>query len=272
MPSALSPLGAVFENDLQRLENLLELMKQLRAFGSVSVGEMAAGESFADAALELRGRLRGAGPDLPVFAGTLLLYLAGRFEFFVREIFEALCDEMAARCNSLSDLPDKMRQGLIKQTAEVVGSPGRYGFDEIEVRTFVITLASNMTANGGLGRINSACLSITERNMTATMLAELFKRAGVDSLWPDVGKQAPMKIFFAADRDSTATKEAQTRLDEIMNVRNRLAHPSGSTTFPDFDQVLGHLRFLRTLASVLQGVLEVYLAAGASPIPATVAE
>jgi hypothetical protein len=97
--------------------------------------------------------------------------------------------------------------------------------------------------------------------MTPTILAELFKRIGIQSLWSEIGKQAQMKIHFELDRDHDVEREAKALLENLMTTRNTIAHPSGSPEFPDTNRVSSYIRFLKVLSSVLVETCRVQLAA-----------
>ena len=261
MSDALDAPLQEFSSDLQHLGHLLELIKTLREFGSTVPPDTAPKEAFEENAQKLHSSIRSLSRDFPVLAGTLLLYLAGRFENFVRNAFESVCDMYAAKCTTFDELPDKMKQSLISFTAETLASQKRYGFDHYtQVYSFIVNLSANIQAKAGLGPINSACLSVTDHNMNAKMLAELYQRVGINALWEEIGKQAKIKIHFETGRDADAATNAQSVLNEIMNIRNQIAHPSTTPTFPDPDKVMRYAEFLRVLAEVLTEVCRVRLA------------
>lgn len=249
-----------FHQDLDRLEALVKLIDELRGFGAVTPPDANGDGQFGEIARILRLSTRNQSADFPILAGTLTLYLAGRFEHFVRTAFEVTCDAYAAKCQKFSDLPEKVRNNLISMTAEVLNSPAKYGFDYLRAYSFVLNLAGNLEASVGLGEINSACLSITNQNMTPPILAELFKRIGIHSLWAEMGKQAQMKIYFELDRDQDVEREAKALLDNLMSTRNMVAHPSGSPEFPDANKVSSYIKFIKMLSIVLVEICRVHLA------------
>jgi hypothetical protein len=250
-----------FHQDLDRLENLVKIIESLRGFGASSPPEENGDGDFGENARTLRIATRNQSADFPILAGTLTLYLAGRFEHFVRVAFEITCDAFASRCQKFNDLPEKMRKNLIYYTATVLDSPAKYGFDELSVHAFVLNLARNLEATAGLGEINSACLSITTQNMTPVTLADLFKRIGFQALWPEMSKQSQMKIYFELERDQDVEHEAKAILENLMTTRNTIAHPSGSPEFPDTNKVSSYISFLKILSSVLVEACRVQLAA-----------
>lgn len=262
MADVFDPLLNELRTDLDRMSALLALLRGVRHFGGYEVPSDNGDGEFGDAARTLRGTIRGLSGELAVLSGTLVLFLAGRFEHFVRMSFQSICDGIAAKCQTFDDLPDKMRKSLIYHTAEVVLSPVKHGFDAVEAMGFIATLASNSAATGGLGQINSACLSVTQSNMTPGTMNELYKRIAINEIWLEIGKQAPIKAHFGLSGDVETTNAAKTRLEELMSLRNQIAHPSGTPAFPDPDQVERYVEFVRIFASVLVDVSRVHVNAG----------
>ncbi len=156
-----NPALESFHNDLGRIEKLIKLTDTLKKFGDVTPPDSIEGE-FLIAASQLREDVRKSSAVFPVLSGTLLLYVSGRFENFVRATFETLCEMYASKCKKFEELPDKMQSGLIHYTAIVMPNPKKYGFDLIQAGKFIQNLSENMSPDTELGEINSKCLSITE--------------------------------------------------------------------------------------------------------------
>jgi hypothetical protein len=78
-------------------------------------------------------------------------------------------------------------------------------------------------------------------------------------VWTEVGKQSKTKYHLGITTDADATKHAQSRLNKIMEERNRIAHPTGQTNFPGPDEVLEATGFLKMLAEVIVEILRVYM-------------
>lgn len=269
MPDVLdSPLSEL-RSDLDRLRQLLALTKGLRTFAANDPPATNGDGEFGDASRSIRTGIRAASADLPVVSGTLLLYLAGRFEHFVRLSFQSLSEAMASKCQRFDDLPEKMRVNLRTLTAEVNLNPRKFGFEELEALGFLSALAANLTATAGIGSINSSCLSITQNNMVPGILADVYGRIGLAKIWSELGKQAALKTHFATATDADAEKEAKARLEDLMTIRNQIAHPNGSPSFPDPDQVDAFVVFISILASVLTDVSRVHLTAFKPPSAAT---
>jgi hypothetical protein len=260
MPDLLDPPLEELESDLARLKGLLDLLELARKFGATeiptSIGKGAWSEAEA-----LRSSLRASTPALAVLSGSLLLYLAGRFEHFAVELLRAACDSLAGRCETFSQLPEKMREQLVVHTGRIASSPAKYRFDAVDVHKFIDRLASNLKAERGLGPVNSECVSVTDANLTPKELAELFKRIGISDLWTDLAKQARLKTHFAVQADAEAEREARAVLESLMAKRNEIAHPGSSPSFPDSSTVLKYLEFVRELSATLTDVVRVRVVA-----------
>lgn len=257
---ALQPQLDEFVADLARLDSLLALLSAVREL-AVAAPTITASDPFHDAAVALRDQVRAAGADLPVLGGTLLLYLTGRFEFFAKSQLETLCEALADKCQTFDQLPETLRTSLVSMTADHISRPSRYGLDPIQVRGLVTTLATNIQSGSGVGIINAACLSVTDRNMTSEMLADLFKRADVKYLWRELAKQARIKVFYGHAVDADVERAAKAELDSLMNLRNSIAHPSTATSFPDLTNVRRAVTFLVYLAETITDVCRIEIAA-----------
>jgi len=244
----LNPSLESFHNDLSRIEKLIKLTETLKEFGDVNPPGNIEGEFFL-AATQLREDVRKSSALFPVLSGTLLLYISGRFENFVRATFETLCDMYAEKCKKFEELPEKMQSGLVYYTAMVMPNPRKFGFDSIQVGAFIQNLSENMSSDKELAEVNSKCLSITEANMNSAMMHDLFSRISLTTIWQEVGKQANLKMHFENNVDSEVTTKAKKVLDDIMGIRNKIAHPNGEPEFPDASAVLSNIEYLKILAS-----------------------
>ena len=238
-----------FHNDLGRIERLIKLTESLKEFGDVNMPEHNLEGDLFNAASQLREDVRKSSALFPVLSGTLLLYISGRFENFTRMTFETLCDMYAGKCKKFDELPEKMQSGLVYYTSLVMPNPKKFGFDSIQVSTFIKNMSNNMSAEKDLGDINSKCLSITEANMGSAMLHDLFSRVSITTLWQEIGKQATLKMYFETSVDADASTKAKKVLDDIMGIRNKIAHPNGESEFPDASAVLKNIEYLKILAS-----------------------
>lgn len=260
--SALDIVLGEFKADVERAEHLLGLVKTFREFGA---SEGPAARSQADCSWPAAASLHDASKlrrtDLPLLSGSLQLYLAGRFEYCIRQVVEAVADEVAARATKHNDLPEAIRTELKRRSLEIAQNPRRFGYDEGRADALLAALVESQRCTTPPVAISSNVLSLTDSNMKDRVLAELLKRVGMQEFWREVGKQATMKLELEKGTDGDTTTEAQARLNAIMDERNQVAHPTSATQFPDPDQVLKAASYLKTLAATTVDLAKVYLSA-----------
>jgi len=245
---------AQFHLDLDRAGHLLRLIKEFRTFAGGAVPpEVIDGSITWTESTDLIDTANQVRTDLPILAGSILLYVCGRFEYFVRELLAAMADDLAANATVYSDLPESVRSELMSGTLEVAKNRHRFGYTTSAVEQLLISLAKSLDVPvpGDPVSISSRVLSLTEANMNSRTLGDIFKRVNISGIWSEIGKQAPLKTYLAKVTDGDCTAEAMIRLDKMMTDRNGIAHPTGTTTFPDPDQVIESSEFLRVLSSTL---------------------
>ncbi|MCC2315605.1 HEPN domain-containing protein [Cellulomonas xiejunii] len=256
-----------FHADLAKASELLRLVKLFRAFAGSDQGcaEWPEANALYEAA-------PGVRTDLPVLSGSLLLYVCGRFEFFARELVVLVADEMAAKAGSYSDLPARVQKELRSRTLDVAANASRYNYKEEEVDALLVTLGTNLASKSAAAEVASdgsapeeahvgvlispEILAITTANLRPDVLAEIFRRVDVSELWLELGKQAGLRTYLSERDERECTAEAKRRLNALMEERNSIAHPTGSTRFPDPDQVLNSVEFLKVLSRVMVDVVK----------------
>lgn len=247
----MNPILQDFTLDLDRLRRMFEFSDQFRAFPTIPFdSNQIEAEMLRNAVGNLHTLASQSHRDIPILNGVLLLYLGGRFENFVRELFEDLCDSLAAQFTDFAHLPKAMRENLIRYTAEVIASPRKYGHAENGVIAFIKTLSDNLSG-ASLSAVNSKCLSITTENMWPDTVNEIFGRIGATNVWERIGQQASVQAFFHVDQPEKATKEAKNMLRELMELRNKIAHPSAGITWPSIEICIRFLEYCSTVGPVL---------------------
>lgn len=239
------------EQDIDKILSLLNLAENIKEFTSVEIQETSFDTPFLENSKSVYDLARDNHSNFLILNGTLLLAIAGRFESFIRMTFEELCSNAVEMAERFSFLPKEMRENLVKYTAEVISNPRRYGHAEHGVKNFVKVLSDNLLDSEDFSEVNVSCLSITNENMRASVFGDLFKRIGINNIWLKVSEQARLQTFFEAhDREKTR-KSAERFLNEIMNKRNEVAHPSSSITWPDNAFVEKSGAFVKVFAVVL---------------------
>lgn len=258
--SLLDQVFGDFKADVERAEHLLSLVKDFKDFGASTPPNSPAAVDLWPTACALHEASKLRRTDLPLLSGSLQLYLAGRFEYCIRQVVEVVADEISNRATKYADLPESIRVELKNRTIEIIQNPRRYGYDEGQADALLASLVLSKATTKPPLNISSSVLSLTDSNMKDRVLSDILKRVGMQDFWSSVGKQTAMKLALNQTTDSETTKEAQTRLNAIMDERNQVAHPTANTVFPDPDQVLRSARFLKTLASTTVDLSKVYLA------------
>ncbi|QRY78297.1 hypothetical protein JVX91_22310 [Pseudomonas sp. PDNC002] len=184
----------------------------------------------------------------------MALYIAGRFEEYTRTSFEDLCQKLAQNASSFKSLPKKMQESLITFTALVIHSPRKYQHGEGAVAGFTENLAANLSAKACADKINYQCLSITDSNMRPDTLSELYERIGAKEIWKRISQQSNIQTYFATTDASNAESLSKKKLSALMDLRNSIAHPSTSFTWPSTDEVRDYIKFLGILGGALSGI------------------
>jgi hypothetical protein len=247
-----------YTEDLVRVRSLLNLTNSIKDFSGFNVAEIEPLNDFQSHAISLHRLSKDNKASLIVLNGTLLLYIAGKFENFVRSTFEELCNNISDKAEKYSHLPKEMRENLILYTAEVIANPRKYGHGDLGVKSFVKVLSDNLSDENELSSINASCLSITTENMRPQILGDLFKRVGIKNIWEKMSQQAKLQLFFEIHDPSNARKEAEKFLNVLMDTRNSIAHPTSSFNWPDPEYVGKCIAFLKVLGEVLVESLAVF--------------
>ncbi len=249
----LEDIGSIRESII-----LFERLRKLNQIDETNVFVDLANEDNKNTLENLVKQTKRCHTYFPVIQGTLVLYIAGRFENYVRTLFEEACGGIASKCGNYESLPKDMKANLIKYTAEVISSPRKYNHGEGGVKTFIKNLSDNLTT-GSVQAINYQCLSITSENMRSITIQELFERCGVKKLWETLSEQTTLQMYYKSTDKAFVVKEARSELDELMNLRNNIAHPSNGITWPDSTKIEKYIDFLISLATTLKDVIKLYV-------------
>ena len=238
-----------FVKDVDRATQLLDLTRVFREFASQQEEPSSPAYDLWNAAKEVR-------TDLPIFSGSILLYLCGRFESFVKELVGAIVDDLVDKAASYDELPAMLRKVYLTRTLAINENPRKYDHTPETASVLASELADNLAGRGESSsslRISATTITITESNMNPGTLEDLFKRVGISRSWDTLGKQLSLKRHLGEVTDDGCKRAAMARLEEIMKERNRVAHPTAATltVFPDANIVKEIAEYLRVLAQVL---------------------
>jgi len=255
----MDPITRDFENDLDKIVNQLDFIEVLHQFSSsIPDTDGEATSQFFTSALDVHDWTKKIRGNLPLVSGTLILYTCGRFETMTRTLFEDLCQRLVTRAGTFARLPKKMRENLPIFTAKVISEPRKFGHAENGVRAFVANLAANLVVGATVERVNHECLSVTEANMRADVLSELFGRVGVTSIWTQISEQAALKTHFQSSDSGQVESKVKRELNDLMDLRNKIAHPSGEFDWPSVEALRNYVQLLRLLSRAMAELVGVY--------------
>jgi hypothetical protein len=236
-----------FSRDVDRAEQLLNLIHVFRDF--------AAKESEPSGyAHDLWTTAQAIRTDLPILSGSILLYLCGRFDYFVKQLVGTIVDDLVDKSATYDELPSALRREYLIGTLSINQKPNKFGFTAATAAALAAELANNLAgstvASSGL-RLDAATVTITESNMNPDTLVGLFRRVGITNLWDTLSQQLPLKTHLGESTNADCKAAAIARLEDIMDERNRIAHPTATTSFPDAKAVQDIAQYLRVIAHEL---------------------
>lgn len=245
-----------FDRDLHRIEDLIRFVIEVRAFGANTPECEDDPSEFVRAAVDLHSISGAVRTDLPILVGSLLLYACGRFEYFVGELVKTAADKEVAKADSYADLPRDVRESLRTTLLVVLSDPGKYSHLRLSDQQLAATLNRIVLAdkNESPTDIPTEILALTDANMRPQVLKEVFARVGMRNVWDDISKQAPLRTHFAAVSETACKTAATNFLEELMRLRNSIAHPTASLSFPSPESALKICASLRTLSRAISDV------------------
>lgn len=253
-----------FSGDLNVIKKSIFLLELLDQFKTERHALDPEKDQFINKCENLQQHIRENTNGIVILKGTLVLYLAGRFEVFVRSLFEECSIRFANQKGSYSELPDKMQNELLKRTTDVLLNHKKFGFSVQERNIFIKNLSDNIN-NNDVSNINSQCLSITNTNMRPDVINDMYKIIGINNIWNEIGKQTNVKSFFGISNDHEVARLAKDLLDNIMDIRNNIAHPSENFTWPSFSEIRRYCEYLDLLSDQLFSYAELHIAVTANP-------
>lgn len=240
-----------FHSDLDDISNTFSMLRTLEELRSISIPDNLVVSPLIDKAIELHPLVDRARNGMAKIPGIFILYIGGRFEDFVKTIFEEFSIQFAQKHPNYSSLPAKFQTSMINDTSQVISSPRKFGYGDVMQKKFIENLFKNVI-NSDFETINHQCLSITEGNMRADILSDLFAKISINKIWDEIGRQTSIRTFFETTDAVSATSQSRKYLDEFMSQRNQVAHPSGgSFTWPSYDDVIRHINFFKVLSPIL---------------------
>lgn len=247
---------AEFDRDLKKIEASIRFVIEFRGFGAESPDSVDDPSAFIRAALELHKVSDSIRTDLPIMVGSLVLYACGRFEYFVGELVKAVADREVAKADSYADLPNDVRDSLRARILAILNEPARYSHLKLSDQQLASTLSRIVLAdqNEAPSDIPTEILASTDANMRPQMLKDVFARVGIKDLWSEISKQAPLRTHFETASEHACKSAATNFLEDLMRLRNSIAHPTASLSFPSPERVLEICGSLRALSRAIGDV------------------
>lgn len=243
-----------FDQAIDQSERLLNLLIKFRELGAAAASMNAEGGAFLSEKLpEIDGLVqlsKSVRSDLPSMSGALALFIAGRFEHYVKARVEERIDAYLGSASTHEELPEKIRTTWRRNALNIVQSPEKYGRDHADSEIILSTLVSNGNS-GASPNLLPDVVTITERNMRPDLLHELLKIVQISDFWGIVGHQLDFQQLFGEDNPGKCTDKSRRKLNQIMELRNSIAHPSSSTLLPSPEDVLSDLQYIRMLGRVI---------------------
>lgn len=245
-----------FDRDLVKIEELIQFVIAFRTFGATPPTPDDEQSEFVQSATGLHrvsGQIR---TDLPILVGSLLLYACGRFEYFAGELIKSAADKELGKADSYADLSKEIQESLRARLLIVLSDPGKYSHLKLSDQHLASTLAKIVAADPAEAPadIPTEILASTDSNMRPQILKEVFLRVGIKDVWGEISKQAPLRTHFEATSEGSCKASATNFLEELMRLRNSIAHPTASLTFPSPEAALELCSSLRELSRAISDV------------------
>ena len=240
-----------FLAQVRSIERVIALREKLVEFGRVPPKQL-----LSPSASSLRGTVRQLRlPGMqPILDGSVLLLVAA-FEQFVSDLMISFTEQLPQIIPVYRDLPNSIRSANERLTGEALVR-GRSRFSPYERQHFVENLRY-CQAGSTPYVLNGEAMAFNERNLKASILRELFGRIGIPDIWQPVGSTRTLKYWSGRGGAKVAASRAKTKLDELIDNRNQIAHRVGSTTIGP-DLVHSYIRFERALAYSMLRALNDY--------------
>nr|WP_288837295.1 HEPN domain-containing protein [uncultured Flavobacterium sp.] len=240
-----------FHRDLDDIRNTFSVLRTLEELRTIEQPVEPISFPFLNKALELHPLVDTARNGMAKIPGIFILYIGGRFEDFVKTIFEEFAIQFAKKHPNYEALPSKFKSAIVNDTSQVISSPKKYGYRDGMQKVFIENLFKNVIQND-FTNINHQCLSITEGNMRPDVLSDLFSKLAITEIWTIIGQQMSIRNWFETTDAVFASNSAKKYLDDFMIQRNQVAHPSGgSFTWPSYDDVIKHIEYFKILSPAL---------------------
>lgn len=237
---------------LEKSKLLLSLISEAKDFSAKTV--TCADVPNQEIINKIQKSIKKSSTNMLILSGTLLLYIVGQFENYIKETMKIVGEQFAYKAQSFDKLPPKMQAHLVFQTTEFIQKPTKFRLQKSDVRSLINQLADSMSETGYI-QINKESLVITEQNMRPDILSDLLGRFEIKDIWKDISKQTPIKTFFASEKELEIESQLKELLNNIMEDRNGIAHPSSNPSFPDHDKINKYIAYFEVFAKEFSNIM-----------------
>jgi RiboL-PSP-HEPN len=241
-----------FRADVRTLLLGIDALDKMDRFASQVHDGAHVGNDYLNSANDLHVFVRTNISSLLMWPPSIILYICGRFEYYVRSAVESTADEMMTIATNYSDLPLEMRNTYFKMAMDVISNPKKFGKPASTVISLLKSVSDNL--NLDTPSIESFCLSTTVTNMRPDVINELFKRLGYQEFWTTVGASTHGNERYMTIDSKIVIEEAKAELNSIMEIRNTIAHPASSTSYPDVTAAKKAIEYFLMLSTITEDV------------------
>ena len=245
-----------FLNRVDSIEGIIDLLDDLVHFGSqIPVSSVPTVE-------DLRQRVRQTGQSgmQPILDGSVLI-LTAAFQQFVTDVMVEYADELPTIIPTYEYLPDAVRSFNESQTGVALRRDGVFSdrFADFELRQFVTNLKNCQDGNTPY-LLNGEAIALNSHNIRSNILKDLFVRLGIPDIWAAIDSHQMLNIWTHLNTHGAVMSRAKNDLNEINDIRNRIAHTAGSQTIGS-GALRSYIVFQRALAEDLVEGLERHIMA-----------
>jgi len=250
-----------FVKDLESAKSSVEFISKwdiLQSLNNVEMEPISSTQAYS-LILGLKTNYIAMKIDQNIIRGSLILYCTGRFESFIKELVEDMCKRFVTKAGTFERLPKNLKSNLIIHTGIVIQNPRKYGHAENGVNTFITTMSNNINNVLPFDRINTECITMTEANMRPDIISELFSRVGAEKVLEKVSSQATVLSHFHMTDSQQSQKELTKKLNNLIDLRNSIAHPAPSITWPSKEEIMDYIDFIIIIGKALDDITQIYV-------------
>lgn len=179
-------------------------------------------------------------------ANVITLY--GVFEQFVEDSIKEYVDELSHFFSSFDLLNDKIKKEYVEKWKGLHGKLNYVKFSNIDENRMIETLYETVVENNN--QILAECFLLNGGNYKHEYIANMLNNLGLNDYKSCIAKYQPLKDYFEDESHTDCSK-----LDELVNCRNEIAHGANYDNIWSIDIFLSYLDFLVLYGETLTNYL-----------------